>query len=186
MYGFLLSSYPALSFHMEGPVPSLEEFVTEAQIHVSANDIREIQRITQLPPGGESRFAKAWGTFWAQAHNAITKERTQRLVHTHLHGTYFEHMGWDVRLANQIHEAWLAPNPLMREEAFLQAQWIWIDEQRRIAPSTQQDMLGFALQLGILEQVARWDDELGRKTFDQELDKLFSPLLEHLTESPHE
>jgi hypothetical protein len=76
--------------------------------------------------------------------------------------------------------AWEESDPLRREQALLQAQWNWIDAHRRQAPYSLTDLLGYALQLRLLERKDQWEEPAGQTQFEEHTRSFLEPLIEQL------
>lgn len=179
MRQFLLSSFPSLQLQEPAPL-KLEDVFSRCAQHLSENELEELSAVCAIPPGGRSAFAQAWSMAWGEFKQLNDRERLKRLPS----GTQ-ETLAADGPYRNdplraETLRAWEAADPLKREEALMLAQWGWLDERRRSAPYSQDDLFAYALQLKLLEQRDAWNEETGLTQFAEQTDSFMNPLLETL------
>ncbi|MDF3128311.1 hypothetical protein P0Y35_03795 [Kiritimatiellaeota bacterium B1221] len=177
MRTYLLSSFPSLSLDAPSPI-SFGEFMRECSTHLSPSDLEELDAVCASPPSGKSAFAKEWSKLQAVWHAQNQYERRQRLPQETVTSTPAE---FD---SDQLHDdhqlAWQASNPLAREKALQASLWNWIEIRRRQDPFSLQDLLGYALQLQILEHREIWNETEGLKQFQEHTQSFLAPVLEEL------
>ncbi|MEX2607695.1 MAG: hypothetical protein WD708_10145 [Kiritimatiellia bacterium] len=177
---YVLASFPSLSFDGSCPFP-YEKLFNDCAAHLSASDLEELDAVCSTPPSGKSAFARAWGLARRQADALNTRERLQRRPDESLSDKRIDgETGTFDQLRDDFHAAWEASNPLLRETALLRALWIWIEERRRAAPYSLDDLIGYALQLRLLERKDSWSDTEGKAQFEQQLSTFLEPVLEEV------
>jgi hypothetical protein len=60
------------------------------------------------------------------------------------------------------------------------AQWNWIEDHRRRAPYSLTDLVGYGLQLRLLERRDGWEEGPGATQFDEHTESFLDPLIEQL------
>jgi hypothetical protein len=182
---YVLASFPSLSFDGSCPFP-YEKLFNVCAAHLSVSDLEELDAVCSSPPSGKSLFAKAWTLARQQAHALNTRERLQRhpddALSIEKEGKIEKEAetGTSDQLRGDLRSAWEASNPLLRETALLRALWNWIEERRRAAPYSLDDLLGYALQLRLLERKDSWNDAEGHTQFEQQLSTFLEPVLEEV------
>ncbi len=177
MRTYLLSSFPALS--LEAPCPlKFGEFMRECSAHLSSSDLDELDAVCANPPTGKSAFAKEWTQAKAEWQAQNQYERRQRLPQETVTGTPGDIASDQLRGEHQ--QAWQASDPLIREKGLQASLWNWIEDRRRQAPYSLQDLLGYALQLQILERREIWNEAEGLKQFQEHTQSFLAPVLEEL------
>ena len=179
MRQFLLSSFPSLQLQEPAPL-KLEDVLSRCAQHLSETEIEELSAVCATPPEGTSGFAEAWSMAWGEFKNLNDRERLKRLPPGSQETLPADGPYRNDRLRTEVLRAWEAADPLKREEALMLAQWEWLDERRRSAPYSQDDLFGYALQLKLLEQRDAWDEETGLTQFAEQTDSFMNPLLETL------
>lgn len=172
---FLLASFPSLSFEDEPPLP-FEDFAQSCGEHLSNFDMQELDAICSTPPQGKTAFAKAWAEGWNQWNLFNIQERKQRLSQEKSDMVTIA----SDQLRKNLDDAWQAADPLSREKALLGSLWDWIDEKRRQTPLSQTDLLGYGLQLQLLERKSMWNESVGQTQFNIHTQKFLEPVLEEL------
>lgn len=175
---YLLSSFPTLSPHAPVPFP-YETFFRRCADHLPENELEEIDAVCATPPGGKSDFAKAWADAWTTLDQINRRERLQRLPRDAADTLPPRPTSHDQLRAEAL-DAWSASTPLERETALLTAQWSWIDAHRRPAPYSLADLLGYGLQLRLLERRDSWDETQGAAQFNEHADSFLDPLIDKL------
>lgn len=179
MRQFLLSSFPSLQFQEPAPL-KLEEMLTRCAQQLSEAELEELSSVCSAAPGGSTAFARDWQTAWAGLKDLNNRERMKRLTPDAAGELPAAPVQSDERLNAEGRRAWDAGDPLQREQALLLAQWRWIEERRRAAPYTEDDLLGYALQLKLLEQRDAWNADTGAVQFAEQTESFMNPLLETL------
>jgi hypothetical protein len=179
MRQFLLSSFPSLQLQEPAPL-KLEDMLSRCAQHLSETEIEELSAVCAFPPEGESAFAQDWARAWGELKNLNDRERAKRLPPGTLETPPADEPYRNDRLRTEALQAWDAADPLKREEALMLAQWSWLDERRRAAPYSQDDLLAYALQLKLLELRDAWNEEAGSSQFAEQTDSFMNPLLETL------
>lgn len=180
MRTYVLASFPSLSFEGSCPFP-YEKLFNDCAAHLSASDLEELDAVCSTPPGGTSAFAKAWALARRQADTHNIRERLQR----HPDDSFSHEKGetddgpFD-QLRNDIQAAWETSNPLLRETALLRALWNWIEDRRRVAPYSLEDLIGYALQLRLLERKDSWSESEGKTQFEQHISTFLEPVIEEV------
>ena len=179
MRQFLLSSFPSLQLQEPAPL-KLEEMLYRCAQHLGERDLEELSGICATPPEGQSSFAGAWRGAWALVRGINDRQRLKRLPpESQSEPADFPRNPSD-RLRAELTRAWEADDPLNREQALLLAQWNWLDDHRRAAPYSMNDLFGYALQLKLLEQRDSWNEEAGTLQFAEQTESFMNPLLETL------
>lgn len=178
---FLLSSFPSLSLAEKAPI-SFDVFRARCADHLSEGDLAELDGVCATPPQGKSAFARDWTRARRELRNLNDLRRARRLPPGTLPDMPAEEPFLFNRLRDDAVAAWEIHDPLRRELALLLAQWNWIDGVRRNDPFSAADLLGYALQLRLLEQKQRWTESDGLRIFNQQSDSFMTPLLSELRE----
>ena len=174
---FLLASFPALNFDGTCPM-SFEDLLRECAAHLSPADFEELDATCSLPSSGKSPFAKAWKKAKEAWQAANVAERSKRLAQSPVHA---EAPGFPSdQLRGDSETAWQAADPLLREKALLRALWNWIETRRRQAPFSLDDLIGYALQLQMLERSQIWHESTGLSQFQEHTQSFLAPVLEEL------
>jgi hypothetical protein len=176
---YLLASFPSLSLHESAPL-SFEEFLVRCSAHLSASDLQELDAICDDHTAGTSSFAKEWQEASAEFNDINFRERIQRLPSESPAEKMLPSAGRHDQLRRDTEAAWETVNPLRREEALLLAKWKWLEDRRRINPYSLDDLLGYALQLQLLERKSRWDEASGLIQFQEHTQAFLEPVLEEL------
>lgn len=177
MRTYLLASFPALS--LESPCPlRFNEFMRECSAHLSNSDQEELDAVCVNPPSGKSAFAKDWSKSKGEWQAQNQHERLHRLQHEAMLSTPTDIESDQLRGDHQ--QAWQATDPLLREKGLQSSLWNWIEDRRRQAPYSLQDLLGYALQLQILERQELWNESEGLKQFQEHTQSFLAPVLEEL------
>ncbi|MCC5843805.1 MAG: hypothetical protein JJU05_06085 [Verrucomicrobia bacterium] len=179
MRQFLLSSFPSLQLQEPAPL-KLEDMLSRCSQHLSETELDELGAVCSTPPEGNSGFARDWAKAWGELKNLNDRERVKRLPPGSVETPPADNPHRFDRLRAEARHAWDAADPLKREEALLLAQWSWLDERRRAAPYSQDDLLAYALQLKLLELRDAWNEEAGTSQFAEQTDSFMNPLLETL------
>ncbi len=177
---YVLASFPSLSFEGSCPFP-YEKLFNVCAAHLSASDLEELDAVCSTAPSGKSSFAMAWALARGQADTLNIRERLQRHPDESLSQDKLE--GGEVtsdQLRSDIQAAWEASNPLLRETALLRALWNWIEDRRRAAPYSLDDLIGYALQLRLLERKVSWSDSEGKAQFEQHISTFLEPVIEEV------
>ncbi|MDA3873771.1 MAG: DUF2764 family protein [Kiritimatiellae bacterium] len=180
MRTYVLASFPSLSFEGSCPFP-YEKLFIDCAAHLSASDLEELDAVCATPPAGKSSFAKAWALARRQADVHNIHERLQRHPDDTLSLEKTESLqGPFDQLRSDIQTAWEASNPLLRETALLRALWNWIEDRRRTAPYSLDDLIGYALQLRLLERKDSWSESEGKTQFEQHISTFLEPVVEEV------
>jgi hypothetical protein len=179
MRQFLLSSFPSLQLQEPAPL-KLEEMLSRCAQHLSEAELEELSAVCSAPPDGSSPFSRDWQTAWTGLKYLNDRERTKRLPPESVKELPPAPEKTDDRLRAEGLRAWEAEDPLQREQGLMLAQWNWIEARRRAAPYSEDDLLGYALQLKLLEQRDAWDAESGAVQFAEQTESFMNPLLETL------
>ncbi|MGA0334298.1 MAG: hypothetical protein ACO3N7_03430 [Kiritimatiellia bacterium] len=173
---FLLTSYPSLSF--EGPNPTgFDSFIRDCSNHLSPADFAELDAVCATPPEGKSAFARDWAEVLKKSNAHNSSERAQRLgLADSPQKPFIENNP----LRGGLESAWNAPHPLQREKILLRTLWDWIGERRRSRPFSLEDLMGYALQLRILERMQLWSESEGQIQFQEHTQSFLEPVLEEL------
>lgn len=175
---YLLSSFPSLS--LQAPAPfTYEAFFYRCADHLPPDELDELDAVCASPPGGTGPFARAWADAWGALDQLNRRERLQRLPREAADALPPLPSTHD-RLRGQALEAWSASNPLERETALLQTQWTWIEDRRHPAPYSLTDLLGYGLQLRLLERRDSWEEAQGTQQFREHTESFLDPLIEQL------
>jgi len=176
---FLLASFPSLSLRDPAPL-RLEELLTRCARHLPAAELDELDTICSTPPEGEHAFAADWSRAWRELKDFNDRQRAKRLPPDQVPELPPDVLPTFARLRDEAVKAWEAPDPLLREQALLMAQWIWLDEIRRKDPYSKADLFAYALQLKLLEQRDAWNEESGAVQFEEQTKTFLSPVLDEL------
>ncbi len=175
---FLLTSLPSLS--MDAPAPlTYEAFFHRCAAHLPEADLTELDGSCSTPPSGQHPFVREWVDAWRTLDHLNRRERLQRLprdagdVLPALPTTHDQ-------LRSDGLEAWQATNPLERELLLLKGQWNWIEERRRLAPYSLTDLMGYGLQLRLLERRDSWEEAPGQSQFEEHTESFLDPLIGQL------
>jgi len=175
---YLLTSFPSLSVHAPAPFP-YEEFFNRCAAHLPAADLAELDAVCSTPPEGESPFAQAWTDAWTAFDAINRRERLQRLPREA--GDALPDLpGSHDRLRGDMQMAWQADNPLERETDLIMAQWNWVEDRRRTVPYSLTDLIGYGLQLRLLERRDGWEESHGASQFSEHTHSFLDPLIEQL------
>ena len=123
-------------------------------------------------------FACVWRGVWNQIRNTNDAERAAHLGEMPSIDPR-EVQPFQVSLQEAVEEAWQAQDPLQRELALMQAEWNWLEDQRRADPYGFPDLAGYGLQLHLLCRKEQWDSERGKLKVEQHLDRVLTPLIEN-------
>lgn len=175
---FLLASFPSLQFDGNCPL-SFEDLLRECAAHLPPDEFAELDAVTSQPPGGSTRFAHDWQLAWAAWQTANETERSKRLPGTPAPTPSFNAFPSD-QLRHDLENAWQAADPLLREKGLLRALWNWVEQRRRQAPFSLDDLNGYALQLQMLERSGIWQDAQGLTQFQEHTQSFLEPVLEAL------
>lgn len=178
MRTYLLASLPSLSLDAPAPL-SEDEFQKRCVAVLPPSEVEELGALCRRPPSGRTMFACAWRGVWNQIRNTNDAERAGHLGEMPSTDP-LEVQPFRVSLQDAVEEAWQAPDPLQRERALLQAEWDWLEQQRRAAPFGFPDLAGYGLQLHVLCRKEQWDSEQGKMNFEQHLDFVLNPLIENI------
>lgn len=176
---YLLASFPSLSFHDKAPMP-FERLVTDCARQLSLSDFEELDAVCSPPPAGDSAFAKAWAGAWEGFRAVNARQRLDRLPHDPAAHARTSPVFPPDAMRADLAAAWEETDPLKRETALLRAKWNWIEERRRAAPLSLADLLGYALQLKLLERKDRWDEAHGQTQFDEHTQAFLDPVIDEL------
>lgn len=175
MRTYLLASFPALAF--EGPCPmEFNSFLQNCSSHLPPSEFSELDAVCSTPPEGDSSFSRKWRTTLADWRSFNTQERKQKLGQEKGREIYID----SDQLRGDLYSAWQTNDPLLREKALAGSLWNWIETQRRSAPFSLDDLIGYALQLRILERMALWNESEGQTQFQEHTQSFLEPVLEEL------
>jgi hypothetical protein len=175
---YLLTSFPSLS--AQSPVPmTFEEFFHRCAAHLPETELSALDAACSIPPEGDSPFAKEWSEAWTAFDTVNRRERLQRLPRAAGDALPAAPSTHD-RLRGEVQAAWQASNPLERETDLLMAQWNWIEDRRRAAPYSLVDLIGYGLQLKLLERRDGWEETHGVNQFEEHTASFLDPLIEQL------
>lgn len=175
---FLLTSFPSLQLEAPAPI-GLEEVILRCSEHLSPSDMQELEAVCSTPPEGTSAFAREWHQAWTSIQIWNQAERRQRLPGS-ASAEASSTPDPDSRLRVDLEEAWSETNPLKRETALLRAEWNWLEQKRRAAPYSPDDLFGYALQLRLLERKDSWEETAGDTQFTSHVRSFVDPVLEEL------
>ena len=179
MRTYLLASFPSLSFEDKPPF-AFERLITDCARQLSLSDLEELEAVCSVPPEGRTPFARDWRAAWEGFQAVNVRERLDRLPPSAgLPERRSPAMPPDAMRAD-LEAAWSAEDPLRRETTLLRALWNWIESRRRARPFSLDDLLGYALQLKLLERRDRWDDTHGQTQFDEHTQAFLEPVIDQL------
>jgi len=177
---YLLASFPTLTFHQPAPF-TFEALFSDCARHLSSNDLAELDAVCSTPPEGSSRFARDWAHAQREFHDLNTRERRSRLPAEQTASSSPKAVApKHDALRADVRAAWSETDPLKRETRLLQAQWNWIEERRRAAPFTLVDLMGYALQLRLLERKDAWEEAAGETQFEEHIHSFLDPVIEEI------
>jgi len=180
MQVYLLASFPSL--RPDGPLPfPFEKLFSECARHLSPSDLDELDAVTSEPPSGTRAFAREWIQAREQLDSTNRRQRLRRLPGEE--PLRVPRPEPDDALRGDLAAAWDQQDPLARETALMLAQWKWIEERRRRAPLSLDDLFGYSLQLKLLERRDGWDDSEGQTQFNEHIDSFLEPVLEELSQT---
>lgn len=156
-----------------------EDLMRECSAHLSASDFEELDAVCSTPPSGKSTFAKAWTVALDQWHSQNRRERSQRMTQDSAAVLPAENVDSD-QLRGDQQAAWQATDPLLRETGLQRSLWNWIETRRRQAPYSLDDLIGYALQLQLLERRETWNESDGQNQFQEHTQSFLEPVLEEL------
>ncbi|WFB34842.1 hypothetical protein P3T73_11795 [Kiritimatiellota bacterium B12222] len=175
MRTFLLSSFPSLSFESPSPL-TFTDFLAECRRHLPSAEYEKLDAICATPSTGNTPFAKAWQQTRAQWQRVNEQKRKEALGLEKSGTTSAE----SDQLIHDMNAAWLASDPLLREKALYKSLWNWIVTQRRQAPFSLTDLMGYALQLQLIERIQLWNESEGLTQFKEHTHSFLEPVLEEL------
>ena len=180
---YLLSSLPSLSLDAPAPLGMSELFMRSGDA-LSTSDMNELEGICGQPPEGTSPFARKWIRTWTILQAWNQKERSDRLP-TSERPSITTDDAPDSQFQNDLTAAWSETDPLKREIGLLRAEWNWLESHRRRAPYSSTDLLGYALQLQLLNRKDQWEESAGETLFQDHVRSFLEPVLEDLVPQEH-
>ena len=160
---YLLPSLPMLHFDV-APGIAPEHFLEACHEQLAAGDAAAAEALFYGRPS-DHPFVAVWRDKEAILRNAIAGHRA-RIAGKDAALWTRPTQGCDSQIESEVSDAFLEPDPMIREKALDKVRWLISDELQGPDPLSKNAVFAYAIKLAVITRWAKLSAEQGRKRFD--------------------